>query len=76
LNLIKISETVLVNPEKISAIEHKSFLDESTGTFNEYLVVIVEGSEFIVTIKTSELLKSLIESGITQNTQMWQYWAG
>jgi len=76
LNLIKISETVLINPEKISAVEHKSFLNELDGTFNEYLVVFVEGNEYIVTVKTSDLLKSLIDSGITQNTQMWQYWAG
>jgi hypothetical protein len=76
LNLIKISETVLVNPEKISAIEHRSIPDLETGIENEYLVVIVEGNEFIVTVPPSELLSTFIESGINPKTQMWQYWAG
>ena len=70
MKLIKITDNILVNPEKISSIEFM-MINEARN-----LIVTIEGRQIVSTVTPSELLTDLAASGIGTDSKLWQYWAG
>ena len=66
MDLIKISDTVLINPDKISAVEIKSI-----GGKLKSLTIIVEGKSYISEVAPENLLHDLIRAGVNLHDQFF-----
>ena len=65
MQLIKLTENILVNPEEISIIE---FVDIGG---RRHFVVTVNDRQIVATVNPQELLQSLIKVGIEPHSQFW-----
>ena len=76
MNFIKISDTTIINPEKISYIESRTELDTMNLVEVKKLIIRIDGVDKEVTVSPSELLAELSKLGLEINHGMLQYWAG
>lgn len=65
MQLIKITDNILVNPEEISIIEFV-VIDG-----NRHFVITVSDRQIVSNISANELLQSLIKVGIEPHSQFW-----
>jgi len=65
MKFIKLTENVLVNPEKISVIQFK----EMDG--QRLLLVTVDNIQYVATVPTMSLLQDLLNSGLIGDLQIW-----
>lgn len=65
MKLIRISESTLINPEKITAIK----IEEREGRTE--IIVIVDGIPYSVTKGMDEFLKSLVAFGLESTEQFF-----
>lgn len=70
MNLIKISENVLVNPEMIETVEFRIVNGQ------KMLVVMIGGNQYIADVSPTDLMEELISAGIKTDNHIWQFWAG
>lgn len=70
MNLIRISENTLVNPECISLVEFQVVQGK------KQLVVTIDGKQKIADIAPMELLQEFTKAGVGVDSKVWQYWAG
>ena len=65
MELIAITDNVLINPEQIEAVELRKVKGEKT------FVIVVGGKSYIPTVDNAVLLKSLILGGMKLNEQFF-----
>ncbi len=65
MQLVKLTENILVNPEDISIVEFVVM----GGT--KYFMVTVNDRQIVATVNPSELLQDLIKVGVEPHAQFW-----
>lgn len=65
MQLVKIDDNVLVNPDMIECIEFKRIDGKKV------LVVMINGRQYIASVKVPDLLSDLIKAGMTANDQFF-----
>ena len=65
MKLVKVSKDVLINPEKISAVEMRT--NEGVRNFK----VIAEGYTYLVEVDPQEFLAELLASGVEAHQQFF-----
>ena len=70
MNLIKISDNVLVNPDMIETVEFR------IRNGQKMLVVMIGGNQYISDFSPTDLMEGLISAGVKTDNKIWQFWAG
>ena len=70
MNLIRISDNILANPEMISLIELRKVKGKST------IVITIDGKQHIADLDPTDMMQELVSAGVPLSSKCMQFWAG